>query len=191
MMAARGTSHSSAARWNQARERGGSIVERARVVSGMSEIEVFEGDRPKRCPVCGSPAIDRRDGPGESPCPACGHLLWFASRTIGNVTVIKLLDTRVAVMELLELLDNAIAEGTLERIVLNFGGIQQVSSAALGKLVKLSGEAGSVRGRLRLCGLHPDLRQVCRITRLDCVFDIHETEAEALTAFAAETQTRV
>ena len=43
--------------------------------------------------------------------------------------------------------------------------------------------AGSVRGRLALCGLHADLRHVFRLTRLDQVFEIHESESEALTAF--------
>lgn len=150
----------------------------------MTETEAFDGTRPDRCPVCGLVATPR-EGAGEA-CPRCGHLLWFASHRVGDVTVIHLLDTRVAVMELLELLDNAVTEGALDRIVLNFGSIQQVSSAALGKLIKLRGEAGSVRGRLRLCGLHPDLRQVFRITRLDRIFDLHDTEDQALAAFAAE-----
>jgi anti-sigma B factor antagonist len=92
----------------------------------------------------------------------------------------------MAVMELLELLDRAVSEGSIERLVLNFGGIQQVSSAALGKLIKLRGRADEVRGRLRLCGLHPDLRHVFKLTRLDDLFDVHDTVADALDAFAVE-----
>src|SRR6185437_1836817 len=124
----------------------------------------------------------------EGPCPRCGHLLWFASKQVGEVTVVELLDSRMAVMELLELLENAVADGAVNRLVLNFGGIQQVSSAALGKLLKLRGRADAARGRLRLCHLHPDLRQVFRITRLDALFDLHDAEAEALEAFAVEQQ---
>jgi anti-sigma B factor antagonist len=149
----------------------------------MEEYDVFDGDRPERCPVCGTDVLPAVAGPS---CPACGHLLWFASTRVGEVTVVHLLDTRVAVMELLELLDNAVADGALDRIVLNFGEIQQVSSAALGKLIKLRGRAEDVRGRLRLCNLHADLLQVFRITRLDRIFDIYESESEALAAFTAE-----
>jgi anti-sigma B factor antagonist len=173
---------------------GARVVTAARGGVTMAETgaDVFEGEHPDHCPVCGSMALPaaRGSGPGgragESGCPQCGHLLWFASRRVGDVTVIRLLDNRVAVMELLELLENAVTEGAVDRMVLNFGSIQQVSSAALGKLIKLQGRSEAVRGRLRLCGVHPDLRRVFKITRLDGLFDLHDTEAEALAAFAAE-----
>jgi anti-sigma B factor antagonist len=88
------------------------------------------------------------------------------------------------VMELLDLLDNAIQNGACGSLVINFGSLQQVSSAVLGKLVKLMSRAESVRGKLKLCSLHQDLRQVLRITRLDRIFETYETEAEALASFA-------
>ena len=42
-----------------------------------------EGD-PNQCPICGhqvrmEPSLDTRD----APCPACGHLLWFAESPSG------------------------------------------------------------------------------------------------------------
>ena len=150
------------------------------------EAEVFDGVRPDLCPVCGSSAVSEPGASASASCPRCGHLLWFASTRVGDVTVIRLLDTRMAVMELLELLDNAVCEGAVSRIVLNFGSIQQVSSAALGKLIKLRSRADALRGKIRLCGFHADLRQVFRITRLDGIFDLYDTETEALAAFAVE-----
>jgi anti-sigma B factor antagonist len=149
------------------------------------------GAHPDRCPVCGEGVVDLEtpgDAPGagrNGPCPRCGHLLWFTSERVGDVVAVRLTDNRVAVMELLDLLDNAVEEGAVSRLLLDFARIQQVSSAALGKLVKLMSHAQAVRGRLKLCGLHPDLRQVFKITRLDRVFDIYETEAEALAAFGS------
>jgi anti-sigma B factor antagonist len=140
-----------------------------------------EGGHPDRCPVCGSESLAAA---GEAPCPVCGHLLWFTSRRVGDVTVVRMTDNRVAVMELLELLDNAVVDGAIGRLLIDFERIQQVSSAALGKLLKLMGHAQAVRGRLKLCNLHPDLRHVFRITRLDRIFELHETEDEALVAFA-------
>jgi anti-sigma B factor antagonist len=100
------------------------------------------------------------------------------------VTVIHLVDNRVVVMELLDLLDNAIQDGTCGLLLINFGSLQQVSSAVLGKLVKLMSRAESVRGKLKLCNLHADLRHVLRITRLDRIFESYDTEAEALASFA-------
>jgi anti-sigma B factor antagonist len=147
--------------------------------------------RPDGCPVCGAEVVTVQgpepfpaEGEGEA-CPLCGHLLWFSSKRVGDVVAVHLTDNRVAVMELLDLLDNAVEDGAIGRLLINFDRIQQVSSAALGKLVKLIGRAQAVRGRLKLCSLHPDLRQVFRITRLDRIFEIYETEDEALAAFAA------
>jgi anti-sigma B factor antagonist len=142
--------------------------------------------KPDHCPVCGEAVDEWSTSEGqmsESPCPSCGHLLWYISRVEGDVTVIQLIDNRVVLLELLDLLDHAIRNGECGNILLNFGGLQQVSSAALGKLVKLGGRAGSVRGKLKLCGLHPDLRQVLRITRLDQIFDTYDNEAEALASY--------
>ncbi len=137
------------------------------------------GDKPDRCPVCGT-------GVRGAACPQCGHLLWFASRQIGDLTIIQLTDTRAAVMELLDLLDNAVIDGMIGRLLINFGCIQQVSSAALGKLIKLMNRADAVRGHLALCGLHADLRQVFRITRLDQIFAIYENEPDALESFGVQ-----
>ena len=143
-------------------------------------------DRPDRCPVCSTQV---EGGGGESPsehavCPACGHLLWFVSERKGDVTVVRLIDTTVAVIELLDLLDNAVDDQNLGHLVIDFGNIQQVSSAALGKLVKLKNRAESLRGKLKLSSLHADLRHVFKITTLDRFFEIYDTEEEALASFA-------
>jgi anti-sigma B factor antagonist len=143
--------------------------------------------RPDHCPVC---RMDIEDATSydyltsESPCPRCGHMLWYVSRSEGEVTVIHLIDNRVVLMELLELLDNAIQDGECGLLLINFGSLQQVSSAALGKLVKLMSRADTVRGKLKLCCLHADLRQVFKITRLDRIFETFDTEVEALASFS-------
>ncbi len=149
----------------------------------MNAPDVLTWDKPDRCPVCGTVATSVATA--ESACPQCGHLLWFVSRRVGGVTVIQLIDNRVAIMELLDLLDNAVHDGVFGRLLINFGSLQQVSSAALGKLVKLMNHAAQVRGKLKLCALHPDLRHVFMITRLDRVFEIYETEADAMASFVA------
>ncbi len=109
-------------------------------------------------------------------------MLWFISRQVGDVTVIHLIEGRSVMMEMLDVLDSAVEVGFMGRLVINFGSIPQVSSAALGKLVKLKRHADAVRGKLVLCGLHADVRPAFRITRLDEVFEIHDTEPEALAA---------
>ena len=142
-------------------------------------------DKPEHCPVCGTPATPVATA--ESGCPQCGHLLWFVSRRVDEVTVIQLIDNRVAIMELLDLLDNAVHDGLFDRLVINFGSLQQVSSAALGKLVKLMNRASTVRGKLKLCALHPDLppRIFAVHPALARLQEIYETEADAMASFVA------
>jgi anti-sigma B factor antagonist len=41
----------------------------------------------------------------------------------------------------------------------------------------------AVKGKLKLCCIHPDLLEVFRITRLDQVFEIHADEQAALQKF--------
>ncbi|MGE3818591.1 MAG: STAS domain-containing protein, partial [Isosphaeraceae bacterium] len=94
------------------------------------------------------------------------------------MTIVNLIDNRVAVMELLDLLDHAVLDGWVGNLLLDFAGIQQVSSAALGKLVKLVSHAQRVRKSLKFCDLHSDMRHVFRITQLDRIFAMYDTRAE-------------
>jgi anti-sigma B factor antagonist len=66
------------------------------------------------------------------------------------------------------------------RLVVNFAGVQYLSSEVLGILAGLQREVDPVRGNIVLCGLAPLLRDMLRITHLDRVFDICGDEAEAL-----------
>jgi anti-anti-sigma factor len=66
------------------------------------------------------------------------------------------------------------------RLVVNFGGVQYLSSEVLGILAGLQRKVEQARGRIQLCGLDPLLRDLVRITQLDRVFGICKDEAEAL-----------
>jgi anti-sigma B factor antagonist len=49
---------------------------------------------------------------------------------------------------------------------------------------KIVTEEGAVKGKLKLCCIHPDLLEVFRITRLDQVFEIYSDEQAALDKFS-------
>jgi anti-anti-sigma factor len=66
------------------------------------------------------------------------------------------------------------------RLVVDFAGVQFLSSDVLGILAGLQREVDPVRGSIVLCGLDTSLRDMVRITHLDRVFDICGDEAEAL-----------
>lgn len=111
----------------------------------------------------------------------------LSTETIDGVTVVSFVDTKIVTEEniqevgdqLYQLVD---VEGKRE-ILLNFGNVQYLSSAALGKLINLKKKVGAVKGKLKLCCIHPDLLEVFRITRLDQVFEIYAEEQAALNKF--------
>ncbi|HEY8503183.1 MAG TPA: STAS domain-containing protein [Gemmataceae bacterium] len=69
------------------------------------------------------------------------------------------------------------------KVLLNFSNVEFLSSAALGKLITLNRKIQAVQGRLILCGISKDIREVFEITKLDKLFTIHKEEQAALQAF--------
>ena len=64
--------------------------------------------------------------------------------------------------------------------MVNFGGVQYLSSEVLGILAGLQRKVEQARGRIQLCGLDPLLREMVQIIHLDQVFDVCGDEAEAV-----------
>jgi anti-anti-sigma regulatory factor len=124
------------------------------------------------CPVCGDDLkIEPSDPPGDAPCPRCGHLLWFTWEREGDARVI----TPVGKLLNPEWMGDLFASMKVRpgmQLVIDFGDVPSLSSPILGKLVNLKKKMGAARGRLIFRNLHPDLRAVFRIVRLDRVFDI-------------------
>ena len=73
--------------------------------------------------------------------------------------------------------------GELTALMKQMGSVPKEQRPALGKLINLKKKVGAVKGKLKLCCIHPDLLEVFRITRLDQVFEIHSEEQAALDKF--------
>ena len=73
------------------------------------------------------------------------------------------------------------------RLLLDFSGVAQLSSAMLSKLLTLRRKMETKGEKLRLCGVNSHLRSVFNITRLDRLFDILDTEAGAIKAVASQS----
>jgi anti-sigma B factor antagonist/stage II sporulation protein AA (anti-sigma F factor antagonist) len=67
-----------------------------------------------------------------------------------------------------------------KRIVVNLDGVRYASTEMIAKLVSLNSRIERAGGRLALCGLQPDVRESMRILKLLALFDLAETEEEAL-----------
>jgi anti-sigma B factor antagonist len=109
----------------------------------------------------------------------------FEVEKIGDLIVVRLGAYRV----LDELTVNEISDELLEvvdrpdchRLLLDFRGVTQLSSAMLAQLVKLHRKIQPKREKLRLCGISSHLRSIFATTRLDRLFDILDAEPGALT----------
>ena len=64
-------------------------------------------------------------------------------------------------------------------VVLDFSSVSFVPSLSLGVLVTLQNEAKRAGRRFVLVGLRPPVREVLALTRLDKLFDICDTVADA------------
>lgn len=67
-------------------------------------------------------------------------------------------------------------------LVLDFSGVETISSAMLGKLLLLQRRVDSAAGQLRLCELGSVVQDIFRTTNLDRLFNIDRDRHEALEA---------
>ena len=105
----------------------------------------------------------------------------------GMISVVRFVDKKIVdsanIEQLGDELNDLVLQGKREDILLNFEGVEFMSSAALNKLISLNTKVKAVQGKLKLCNLKPDIREVFSITKLDRVFDIRESEDDAISAF--------
>jgi anti-sigma B factor antagonist len=73
-------------------------------------------------------------------------------------------------------------------VLLHFGLVTFMSSAALGILVRINKKCKEYQIALKLCSIAPEIGQVFKITGLDKVFEIHADPAQAMTAFQKSGQ---
>ena len=61
------------------------------------------------------------------------------------------------------------------RIIVDFGSVEHLSSAALGMLIKVHNAVVAKDGRLDLCNIIPNIMEAFVITNLTRLFNIHDT----------------
>ena len=69
------------------------------------------------------------------------------------------------------------------KILISFTNVDHLSSAALGTMITVNNRVKSAGGQLRLSDIDPQIYEVFIITKLNKLFSIHETAAEALKSF--------
>ncbi|MGD2110544.1 MAG: STAS domain-containing protein [Phycisphaerae bacterium] len=105
----------------------------------------------------------------------------------GGVRVIQFADRKIlaepAITEIGHELTGIVHDDENPKLVLSFKNVEHLSSAALGVLITLNKHVGEHGGKLRLSDITPQIYEVFKITRLNKLFDIHETADKALERF--------
>jgi len=102
---------------------------------------------------------------------------------IVNFTDAKILDEARIQQIGTELMEMIVAASQNKKMLLNFQGVQFMSSAMIGKLVLLNKKAKTSDIDLKFCTISPNVHEVFKITRLNKVFKIYADEEKALKAF--------
>ena len=106
---------------------------------------------------------------------------------VGDVTIVRFLDRKIldeaGIQQFGAELFSLVELDNRKSILLNFDGVEFLSSAALGKLITFDRKVKSHKGRLKMSNIRSEIYDVFRVTKLNKVFDIREGEGEAIAAF--------
>ena len=115
--------------------------------------------------------------------------LKLASKTKDGILIVDGTG-RIVFGEESSLLREKIKKAVLEnnRIVLNLGEISYIDSGGLGILVALRTTAQNAGGTIKLTNLTKRIGDLLQVTKLLTVFDVYDSEAEAIESFREAAQ---
>ncbi len=106
---------------------------------------------------------------------------------VGDVTIATFVDKKILdennIQQIGSQLFALVEEDGRKRVILDFSSVEYLSSAALGKLITMDKKVKASSGKLRLCSIRKDIYEVFAITKLNKLFDIKDTQEEALQGF--------
>jgi anti-sigma B factor antagonist len=109
----------------------------------------------------------------------------ISERQVGDVTILDM-DGKITIGEGSVALRTAIRrllEEGRKKILLNLAKVGYIDSSGIGELVSSYTAIGKETGQLKLLNLTQKLQDLLTITKLLTVFDVYESEEEALGSF--------
>lgn len=77
-----------------------------------------------------------------------------------------------------------IEEADHPKILISFKNVEHLSSAALGVLITINNKVKEKEGQLRLSSIDPHVYEIFLITKLNILFQIHDTDEQAAESFS-------
>jgi anti-sigma B factor antagonist len=150
--------------------------------------------RKGRCPSCGSviKLTESNDGKAKGEVERVvqkddvegGESSMLQIQRHDDVGVVSFRTSRILdqsnVQQLGDELEGLVDEHNFDKVAINFDKIQYMSSAVMGKLVSLHKKLEASGGALRLCNIGPEIYEIFEIMRFDKLFDICDTEDDAV-----------
>ena len=110
--------------------------------------------------------------------------LKMETRTVEGVSVVSCTG-RIVFGDEANALRNTLKQllSTTKQVVLNLAGVSYIDSGGLGTMVGVYSSARASGADVKLTGLGQRLRDVLAITKLATVFEVYDTEQQAVAAF--------
>ncbi|HWP40126.1 STAS domain-containing protein [Fontivita pretiosa] len=104
-----------------------------------------------------------------------------------DIRIVEFTSTRILdeanITEIGNTLNALIDEASNPKLLLDFGNVDHLSSAALGMLINANNRIKQRNGQLRLANIKPQIYEVFVITKLNRLFKIFPDRKEALASF--------
>ncbi len=116
----------------------------------------------------------------------------FEEHSVDGVVIISLERGLKGEVEYLlkERIDALVRQGQLE-ILIDMKHMLRIDSSELGRLIRSHLSARQAGGKVRLCNLSDKVMVLMKMTRLDTVLDLHDTEEEALRSIRQAREAKV
>jgi anti-anti-sigma factor len=109
---------------------------------------------------------------------------------VGQVTVVRITARRLLGQTQVDAISRSLlhlaGDPGRTHMLLDFGAVEALSSSVLAALLSLRGRLLAQHGRLAVCSLSPDVREVFALTGLEGPLNVYATEQEALLSFQAD-----
>ena len=106
---------------------------------------------------------------------------------IGDVTVVRFIDKKILDEQNIQMIGDdlfkLVDELGRKKLLLDFTPVEFLSSAALGKLIRLHQRLATGGGKLILCGISKTILEIFELTKLDKMLKIVKDEQTGLNSF--------
>ena len=111
----------------------------------------------------------------------------ITTQSTGEILVVGFTDSKILDSQRIEQvgkeLQESVPQAIHKKMLLNFRGVSFMSSAMITKLVMLNKVCKAQGIALKFCEVSPNVLEVFKITKLNKIFDIQDTEEKALASF--------